>query len=153
VIEAATPENAKQATEALAAKLSERRDVLKAVSVAGGGDLFQRNGLLYLSKEELASATSGLTSAQPLLGRLATDLSLRGVLDALLLVTTGVQRGQAQADDLVRPLTLASDTLDRVPSCGWRCIRYGSSSPVSSASSSDLPRRRRSASCWSERST
>jgi uncharacterized protein len=130
VIEAATPENAKQATEALAAKLSERRDVLKAVSVAGGGDLFQRNGLLYLSKEELASATSGLTSAQPLLGTLATDLSLRGVLDALLLVTTGVQRGHAQADDLVRPLTLASDTLDRVlagqpASFSWRVLTQG----------------------------
>src|SRR5215211_7421828 len=57
VIEAPTPENAKQATEELAAKLSERRDVLKAVSVAGGGDFFRRNGLLHLSKEELASTT------------------------------------------------------------------------------------------------
>jgi len=130
VVEASTPENAQQATNALVAKLSDRKDVLKSARVSGGGEFFARNGLLYLSKEDVANAMKGLSAAQPLLGTLATDPSLRGILDGLLLVTTGVQRGQVQLDDLTRPFTLASDTLDRViagqpASFSWRELVNG----------------------------
>jgi uncharacterized protein len=130
VVEAPTPENVKLATDALVKRLAERRDVLKAVRMAAGGDFFEKNGWLYLSKDELARTTNGLTQAQPLLGTLASDPSLRGILDALSLTIAGVQRGQLQLDDLGRPLTLASDTLDRViagqpASFSWRVLVKG----------------------------
>src|SRR5262245_10897744 len=114
VVQAPTPENLKQAADALAAQLSERRDVLKSVRRLGGGPFFDNNALLYLAKEDLAKVTRGMTDAQPLLNTLATDPSLRGVLDALSLAMVGRQRGHLQLDDLARPLNLASDTLDKV---------------------------------------
>jgi hopanoid biosynthesis associated RND transporter like protein HpnN len=130
VIQAPTPENVKQATEALAARLAQRPDVLKSVRMPGGGEFFEQNGLLYLGKEELAKTTTQLSRAQPLLGTLASDSSLRGVLDALSFTTMGVQGGQFKLDDMARPLTLASDTLDRVlagqpASFSWRVLMQG----------------------------
>ena len=130
VVQAPTPEDVKQATMALAARLAERRDVLKSVRLPGGGEFFEKNGLLYLGKEELARTTSQLTRAQPLLGTLASDPSLRGVLDALQFGAMGVQGGHFKLDDMARTLDLASDTLDRVvagqkTSFSWRVMVKG----------------------------
>ena len=130
VVQAPTPEDVKQATMALAARMGERRDVLKSVRLPGGGEFFEKNGLLYLGKEELARTTSQLTRAQPLLGTLASDPSLRGVLDALQFGAMGVQGGHFKLDDMARTLDLASDTLDRVvagqkTSFSWRVMVKG----------------------------
>jgi hopanoid biosynthesis associated RND transporter like protein HpnN len=130
VVQAPTPEDVKQATMALAARLAERRDVLKSVRMPGGGEFFEKNGLLYLGKEEIARTTSQLTRAQPLLGTLASDPSLRGVLDALQFGAMGVQGGHFKLDDMARTLDLASDTLDRVvagqkASFSWRVMVKG----------------------------
>ena len=130
VLQAPTPEDVKQATMALAARLAERRDVLKSVRMPGGGEFFEKNGLLYLGKEELARTTSQLTRAQPLLGTLASDPSLRGVLDALQFGAMGVQGGHFKLDDMARVLNLAGDTLDRVlagqkASFSWRVMVKG----------------------------
>jgi uncharacterized protein len=130
VVQGKTPENVKRATEALTAKLSERRDIIRSVDQPGGGPYFDKNGLLYLATDELARTTSQLTSAQPLLGTLAADPSLRGVMDGLSFATMGVQGGQLKLDDLTRPLTMLADTLDVVvagdpASFSWRVLVKG----------------------------
>jgi hopanoid biosynthesis associated RND transporter like protein HpnN len=127
VVDAPTPELASVATSKLAAALSQRTDVIRAVRQAGGGSFFQRNGMLFLSPEELARATKGLVDAEPMLETLAADPSLRGELDALSFGVMGVQRGQLKLDDLTRPLTRVSDTLDNVlegrsASFSWRLL-------------------------------
>jgi uncharacterized protein len=130
VVQGKTPENVKRATEALTAKLSERRDIIRSVDQPGGGPYFDKNGLLYLSTDELARTTTQLTSAQPLLGTLAADPSLRGVMDGLSFGTMGVQGGLLKLDDLTRPLTMMADTLDAVvagepASFSWRVLVKG----------------------------
>jgi hopanoid biosynthesis associated RND transporter like protein HpnN len=130
VVQARTPENARQAGEALAARIAQRSDVIRSVRQPGGGEFFDKNGLLYVSTDELARTTKQLTSAQPLLGTLAADPSLRGVMDGLSFGTMGVQGGQLKLDDLTRPLTMLGDTLDVVlaghpASFSWRVLVKG----------------------------
>ena len=79
-----TPETVKQAATALADRLTERRDVLKSVRLAGGGEFFAKNGLLYLSTDQIKANLGMLTQAEPLLSTLASDPSLRGVTEAEL---------------------------------------------------------------------
>jgi uncharacterized protein len=130
VVQAKTPENVKQATDALAAKLSERRDIIRSVRQPGGGPFFEKNGLLYLSTEDVERTTNQLTSARPLLRNLASDPSLRGVMDGLSFGTMGVQGGQVKLDEVARPLNILADTLDAVlagdpTSFSWRVLVKG----------------------------
>jgi hopanoid biosynthesis associated RND transporter like protein HpnN len=130
VIQASTPENAKRAAEVLTSRLRERTDVIRSLFQPGGGEFFDHNGLLYSSTEDLARTTRQLMSAQPLLGTLAADPSLRGLMDGLAFGTMGAQGGQLKLDDLARPWTLASDTLDRVlkgekADFSWRVLMKG----------------------------
>jgi uncharacterized protein len=130
VIQAPTPEAAKQAADALAARLTERTDVLKSVRQSGGGDFFEKNGLLYLPAENLKRSLGGLTEGQALLSTLTSDPSLRGVTDAIAFGTMGVQGGQIKLDSLARPLNLASDVLEpllggKQPSFSWRVLTKG----------------------------
>src|SRR5690606_11578350 len=56
---------------------------------------FKKNGLLYLSTEELNETVDQLIRSQPLLGELAADPALRGLFDALALALDGVESGDA----------------------------------------------------------
>jgi hopanoid biosynthesis associated RND transporter like protein HpnN len=113
VVQSKTPETTKQAAEALAARLAERRDVIKSVQQPGGGEFFDRHALLFAPQDDVARVTQ-LVRARPLLGTLATDPSLRGVMDGLSFGTMGVRGGQLKLEDIARPLNLLGDTLDEV---------------------------------------
>jgi uncharacterized protein len=131
VVQAPTPETVKQAATALADRLAERRDVLKSVRQAGGGEFFQKNGLLYLSTDDVKGKFGALTQAEPLLSTLASDPSLRGVTDAIAFGTLGVQGGQIKLDHLARPFNLTSDTIEpllagKPASFSWRVLTKGS---------------------------
>src|SRR6185436_12389394 len=52
VVQAPTPETTKMAADALAARIAERRDVIRSVRQPGGGEFFARNGLLYVPKDD-----------------------------------------------------------------------------------------------------
>ena len=74
---------AEDAADALAARLAARSDIAQVVSQPGGGEFFRRNGLLYLSTDELWRIDERLAEATPLLGTLAHDPSLRGLFGTL----------------------------------------------------------------------
>jgi uncharacterized protein len=114
VVEAPTPELASTAAAALAEELSKQPTLFRSVSVAGGGDFFDHNKLLYLPAADLSQTTQRLTAAAPLLGMFARDPSLRGLAQVLSLVLQGVEGGRLPFDSLERPLTMAADTLDAV---------------------------------------
>src|SRR5512143_1798541 len=78
VIDAETPEAATGARVRLAGLLREEKTLFKDVYEPGGGDFFEKNGLLYLSVDELNNFADKVTAAQPLIGFLAQDFSLRG---------------------------------------------------------------------------
>lgn len=100
VISGSTPERAEQAAVALKSALLKRPDVFRAVRDEQGDPFFQKNGLLYLKTQQVKDATTQLIAAQPFLGPLAADPSLRGVMDSLNTALIGVEHGQAPLDQL-----------------------------------------------------
>jgi hopanoid biosynthesis associated RND transporter like protein HpnN len=130
VVQAPTPELVEQAADALGQRLSMGADHIDSVQELGAGRFFERNGLLYLPTEEVARTIDGLVKADPLLGTLAEDPSLRGIMSALSSSLLGLKSGQLQIDGLAWPLTLAADTVDdvlagRPASFSWRVLVQG----------------------------
>src|SRR6516225_7914940 len=130
VVDAPTPEATEQAADKLARALKARPEQFRAVSQPGGGEFFAKNGLLFLPRDEVAKATEGIARADPLIGTLASDPSLRGVLDALWLSLTGVQRGELKLDDMARVMNAGADTAQdvvdgRPASFSWRALATG----------------------------
>jgi hopanoid biosynthesis associated RND transporter like protein HpnN len=111
VVRAATPENAEQSTDALAQALSKNPSLYPMVGQPDSGDFFDRNGLLFESLSDVKSSLGGLTAAEPIIGSLAADPSLRGMMNALSLAADGVKGGQTKLDQLAWPLSLADKTL------------------------------------------
>src|SRR5262249_35928033 len=126
VIDAATPELAEQATAALTARLSRDSRHFRSVRRPDGGAFFDRAGLLFVPVDGVAQTTQALIAAQPLLGMLATDPSLRGLADALSLIAGGASTIEpARSAELARPLTGLADVLEAIvagqsPSFSWR---------------------------------
>lgn len=65
-----------------------------------GGDFFLRNGLLFLPLDELQKLVDQVIAAQPIIGTIAADPTLRGIFDALGLALEGVVRGETSLDSL-----------------------------------------------------
>ena len=131
VVTAPTPEDAEQATNALEHELSKRSDLFRSVVQPDGGAFFQRNGLLFEPLPNLKGSMTGLSSADVIVGALAADPSLRGVLKALDFATDGVQGGEIKIDQLVWPLSLADKTLSdvlagRPGTFSWQTLVQGS---------------------------
>jgi len=114
VIEAPTPELASAAAAALSDRLSQQPTLFHSAEVAGGGDFFERNKLLYLPTDELSQLMQRLATAAPLFGIVARDPSLRGITQLLSVVLQGVEIGRLPLNSLARPLNMAADTLDAV---------------------------------------
>ena len=79
VIDGATPDVADRAAAALAAALAPRTALFREVWRPGAEPFFRRSALLFLDEPELRQVTERLIAAQPLLGTLSADPSLRGV--------------------------------------------------------------------------
>lgn len=103
VIDAATPDQAEDAAQALATRLAADKSLFRTVRRPDGGTFFKRNGLLFLPKAEVQSVADQLIAAQPLIGSLAADPSLRGLFGALDLVAQGLDYGQVKEKDLDGP--------------------------------------------------
>lgn len=130
VVEAPTAESSAAAAAALADALANRPDLFRTVTTPGGGPFYRRNGLLYLPADAVAHTTSELTTAAPVIGALARDPSLRGVIEALSLGLAGVRTGRLSLDDMARPLTLAATTLEdlgkgRPAEFSWKSVMQG----------------------------
>jgi hopanoid biosynthesis associated RND transporter like protein HpnN len=67
----------------LAERAKGEKGLFKGVYAPGGGEFFERNGLLYLSVKDLEALSENLASAQPLLGLISKDLTLRGLFSVI----------------------------------------------------------------------
>ncbi|BBL74513.1 MMPL family transporter [Methylomagnum ishizawai] len=79
LVEGQTPEDTQTAVERIGDALRADRADFSAVYVPDDGEFFARNGLLYLSPQELESLAAQLAQAQPFIGRIAEDNTLRGL--------------------------------------------------------------------------
>jgi hopanoid biosynthesis associated RND transporter like protein HpnN len=125
VIDAASADRANTAANQLAARLAADTNQFPAVRRPDGGPYFEKNGLLFLPEKCVKDAMEKLVQAQPFLGALASDPSLRGVMDSLSTALLGVSSGQAKLADLDAPLdafkgTLAKTNAGKSAYLSWR---------------------------------
>src|SRR3954470_17282693 len=114
VIDAVTPDLAADATDALTKRLKAQPQLFEMVRQPDGGEFFRKNGLLFLPVAEIQQITERIIQAQPLIGSLAADPSLRGLLGALSLGLEGVKRGEAEFKDFERPFVAMSEVAESV---------------------------------------
>ncbi len=114
VVDGATPELAELAAAKLSEALAQMPAHFRSVRRPDGGAFFDKHGLLFLTTEEVEQTTAQLIAAQPLLGTLAQDPSVVGLLQALSLAIEGVRRGAIGVEALAAPLAAVADTLESV---------------------------------------
>jgi hopanoid biosynthesis associated RND transporter like protein HpnN len=113
VIDSEAADRSNSAANALAAKLSANPKMFPAVRRPDGGPYFEKNGLLFLPEHCVKDAMDKLVQAQPFLGSLAADPSLRGVMASMSTMMLGVNSGQAKLADIDTPMNAFADTLEK----------------------------------------
>lgn len=98
VVDAKTPEQTTQALNYLGTRFRNEKQRIQSVYIPGGGEFFDRHGLLYLDLDEVEELAAGLTKAQPFIGALSKDNSLKSLLDVIALAIT--EKGQELQVDL-----------------------------------------------------
>jgi len=130
VIDGATPELAEDAAARLTAAIAPDRALFRSVRRPDGGPFFDHNGLLFLPLADVQATTQQLFKAQPFLGALAADPSLRGIMTSLSTALLGVTSGQAKLSDLDRPMARFADSFaaaakGRLAFLSWRSLITG----------------------------
>jgi hopanoid biosynthesis associated RND transporter like protein HpnN len=130
VIDGATPELADSAANSLSEALANKPEQIKAVYDPAGGAFFEKNGLLFLSVDEVRTTTDQLIRAQAFLGTLSADPSLRGLAQALAFIPEGVKQGAIVFKDFAKPLGQLSSTIDdllhgRPAMFSWNALMTG----------------------------
>ena len=133
VIDGATPELATEAADELTAKLQGLPDLIKSAEQPQGGAFFTHNGLLFEPTQQIQSSMTQLTRAQPLVGPLAADPSLRGLMGAITQVLSGIRSGQAKPEDFEGPILSLTGALDGILAgkptfFSWQTMLSGSAS-------------------------
>ncbi len=95
VLDGAVPEEIESTAAGLGHALATDHTHFRRVSRPDASPYLTRNALLFLSRPQLTALLSRTIDAQPFLGQLVADPSLRGLFSALSLLAMGVQHGQA----------------------------------------------------------
>jgi hopanoid biosynthesis associated RND transporter like protein HpnN len=95
VIDSAIPEESEATATALATALRQDTTHFTSVTQPDALPYLNKNAFLLISESDLQDVLDRTTDAQPFLGQLVADPSLRGLFSALELVVEGVQRGQS----------------------------------------------------------
>ena len=130
VIDGANGDLADTAAQRLADKLRAEPQLFHNVRRPDGGAFFDQNGLLFLSVKELGALSDQMVAAQPLIGSLSADPSLRGLFDTLKLFVEGATRGDVGIDKLDPTLAKIADVVDgvaagRPESLSWQQVLTG----------------------------
>jgi uncharacterized protein len=130
VIDGQTPELTEMATGALAKALRTEPGFFRSVYCPDSGPFWAHNGLLYAPTQDVQATMAQLIKAEPFLGPLAADPSLRGLMGALSTILRGVNSGRASLADLQGLIRRLADALqalrndDRVY-FSWRNLLSG----------------------------
>ncbi len=89
------------AGEEIGAALRAKPELFKTVRGLDANAFFEQNGFLYMGEEQLPMVMEQILKAQPLLGSLAADPSLRGLFGMLDLSLMGLDAGQAKKEDIL----------------------------------------------------
>jgi hypothetical protein len=97
VIDGRIPEEAEATATALATALRQDHTHFTSVIQPDALPYLTKNAFLLISESDLQEVLDRTTDAQPFLGQLVADPSLRGLFSALGLVVQGVEHGQSLA--------------------------------------------------------
>ena len=114
VIDAKTPELAESAAQKLLARLTTRPDLYQSVTRPDGGPYFDRVGLMFQPVADLQRSMGGLLKTEPFLAALASDPSLRGVMDAFSFINRGVRVQAGTYDTFAQPILALNGALENV---------------------------------------
>ena len=132
LVEGQTPESTSAAVTRIAERLRQDTGHFSQVYVPDEGAFFARNGLLFLDLPELENLTNQLANAQPFIGRLAGDNTLRGLFGII-----GEALDEAEKSDLALDLdplltqvkgALMAATAGKVQPVSWRQLMTPGSS-------------------------
>lgn len=107
VIDTATPDMADDAAKQAIAFMRERPKLFRTIYDPEGLPFFRQNGLLYLNMDELTDLADKLAAAQPVLGSLNQDPSIRGLVEMLNLAFDDLLKGNKPPVDM-------TDALNRI---------------------------------------
>ena len=111
VIDGQTPELSEAAAAALAARLGTQTEWFRTVDRPDAGPFWEHERLLFASTEEVKKLIAQLVKAQPFLGSMASDPSLRGLADTLSLTMKGLGDETADPRQLRTPIRTLADAL------------------------------------------
>ena len=109
VIDGATPEEAERAAAHMREEIARRPDLFRSVFHPQGEPFFRRNGLLLLPLADLEETADRILAAQPFLGTVWQDRSIRGLADMLSLA---VERRAVEGEG--SGLKGLADAMDRI---------------------------------------
>ncbi len=130
VVDGATPELADHIADQLADRLAQRTDVFAVVQRPDGGPWLEKQALLFQTVDEVRQGTTQLIAAQPLIGPVAADPSLRGLAGAVETSLTDAEKDPARLDRLAPVLralngALADAAAGRTTPLSWRQLVTG----------------------------
>ena len=130
VVDGATPELADHIADQLAERLAQRTDVFAVVQRPDGGPWLEKQALLFQTVDEVRQGTAQLIAAQPLIGPVAADPSLRGLAGAVETSLTDAEKDPARLDRLAPVLralngALADAAAGRTTPLSWRQLVTG----------------------------
>lgn len=136
IIDASTSEGAEQAASALSATMESDHAHFLSVRRPEASDFFRQNGLLFGSVGDVRETTEALIKAQPLLGPLAADPSLRGIAQTLDTIAVGAQRGDGDIKRMTPAFDKLSAAIDqnlagRDVQFSWQALFGGASAKLS----------------------
>jgi hypothetical protein len=140
VIDAPTSGAAEDAVNRLSERLAPRTDLFKSIRRPPEEVFFRKHGLLFLSPDALTDLSDRLIQAQPMLGALSRDPSLRGMLGAIDMALEGVAHGQTSLDDLAPMLTKLEEPVTAIAN-GGTAAALSWQSLFGEAAEHDQPRR------------
>jgi hopanoid biosynthesis associated RND transporter like protein HpnN len=112
VVEAPTAELVNAAAAAVSDQLAQKPELFRSIERLDGGAFFARNGLLFLSTDNLAETLGELKGAKSPISILAADPSLRGVVQAFSLSLGAAQMGMF--DNMAQTLNGLCDMVESV---------------------------------------
>ena len=124
MIDGKTPDIAEDAAAALFEKIQARPDLFATARRPDGGPFFARYGMLFLPTEQVQKIADAVIEAQPFIGSLSQDPSLRGLFDVLSLAMQGVMQKASGVERLEKPLSQIAATLSDALAGGRQAMSW-----------------------------
>jgi hopanoid biosynthesis associated RND transporter like protein HpnN len=135
VIDADSAARAVAARDRLADALEKEKSLFKSVYEPGGGPFFEKNGLLYMSVDQLQDFGDNMSAAQPLLALISRDPSVNGLFSVVERIAENSKQGEpddGRIDTMYKEMSGAFDGAaeQRPYNLPWQRIMLGDKGPA-----------------------